>query len=290
MGDTPYNGLEAIAFEEMMTAVDRTPLAFVVHVGDFKSGATPCSDALFRERFRLFDASAHPFVLLFGDNEWTDCHRPAAGGHDPVERLRKLREIFTAGETSLGRRTMPLRRQSEDSRWAAFRENVRWTHGGVVFVGLNVPGSNNNFGRTPAGDAEWAERNAANIAWVRAAFAEASRQGAPGVLLALQANPFFERPRGSRARSGFESFLAAVEAETLAFSRPVVFVHGDTHWFRVDHPLRTAAGRVVETFTRVEVPGSPLTAWVRGRVDPHDPRVFSFRSQLLEPFEDRARP
>jgi hypothetical protein len=290
MGDTPYTGLEEIAFAGMMKDVDSTRLAFVVHVGDFKNGHTPCSDELFRQRFRLFNASAHPFVFLFGDNEWTDCHRAPAGGHDPVERLGKLREIFSAGTRSLGQRTLPLERQSADPRWAKFRENVRWIHGGAVFVGLNVPGTNNNFGRTRAANEEWAERNAANIAWVRAGFAEAGRRGAPGVLLALQANPFFELPRGARGRSGFESFLAVVEEETVAFGRPVAFVHGDTHRFRIDRPLKTAAGQVVESFTRVEVHGSPIVGWVRGRVDPHDARVFSFRSELLDQSEERARP
>jgi hypothetical protein len=290
IGDTPYTALEEIAFDGMMVDLDRTPLAFVVHVGDFKNGSSACTDELFRQRFALFNASAHPFVLLFGDNEWTDCHRASAGGYDPVERLRKLREIFTAGDRSLGKRTMPLERQSADARWAKFRENVRWTHGGVVFVGLNVPGSNNNRGHAGASDDEWAERNEANIAWVRAGFREAIQRRAPGVVLALQANPFFELPRGARRRSGFDTFLAAVEAETTAYGKPVAFVHGDTHLFRVDRPLQKAAGQTVENFTRVEVHGSPITAWVRGHIDPADPAVFSFRSEVAERSEERSRP
>jgi len=290
IGDTPYTALEEIAFDGLMADLDRTPLAFVVHVGDFKNGGSPCTDELFRQRFAVFNASVHPFVFLFGDNEWTDCHRPSAGGYDPAERLRKLREIFTAGDRSLGKRTMTLERQSEDARWAKFRENVRWMHGGVVFVGLNVPGSNNNRGRAGASDEEWAERNEANIAWVRAGFREADQRRAPGVVLALQADPFFELPRGARSRSGFESFLAVVEAETIAYGKPVAFVHGDTHVFRVDRPLRTAAGQPLENFTRVEVYGSPITAWVRGHIDPADPAVFSFRPQVAEPSEERSRP
>jgi hypothetical protein len=290
IGDTPYTALEEIAFDGMMADLDGKPLAFVVHVGDFKNGGSPCTDELFRQRFELFNASAHPFVFLFGDNEWTDCHRPSAGGYDPVERLRKLREIFTAGDRSLGKRSIALERQSADARWAKFRENVRWVHGGVVFVGLNEPGSNNHRGRAGATDEEWAERNEANIAWVRAGFREAVQRRAPAIVLALQANPFFELPRGARGRSGFESFLAAVEAETIAYSKPVAFVHGDTHVFRVDRPLGAATGRVVENLTRVEVHGSPITAWVRGHIDAADPAVFSFRSEVAERSDDRSRP
>jgi hypothetical protein len=59
---------------------------------------------------------------------------------------------------------------SEDPRYTKFRENVRWTYGGVLFTTLHVIGSNNNLGRTPVMDAEYAERTAANLAWMREAF------------------------------------------------------------------------------------------------------------------------
>ena len=60
-----------------------------------------------------------------------------------------------------------------------FRENVRWSHGGALFITLHVIGSNNNLGRTPVMDAEYAERTAANLAWMREAFALATRQRQP---------------------------------------------------------------------------------------------------------------
>ena len=77
--------------------------------------------------------------------------------------------MFFQGDQSLGRRTIRLTRQSEDTRYAKFRENVRWTQGDVLFVTLHVIGSNNNLGRTPEMDAEYSERNAANLAWMRQA-------------------------------------------------------------------------------------------------------------------------
>jgi hypothetical protein len=87
---------------------------------------------------------------------------------------------------------MRVTRQSEDTRYVKFRENVRWTYGGVMFVTLHVIGSNNNQGRTPEMDADYAERNAANLAWMRQAFDVAKRNGSKAVMIIAQANPRFE--------------------------------------------------------------------------------------------------
>src|SRR6185369_3390914 len=79
LGDTPYDdgypGVETQSYLDMLTEISRSDARFVVHVGDFKHGATPCSDALFEQRHAEFAPFAMPFILVFGDNEWTDCWR-----------------------------------------------------------------------------------------------------------------------------------------------------------------------------------------------------------------------
>ena len=92
----------------------------------------------------------------------------------------------------------------------------------------------------------------------------------------------FKSPETRRA-TGFDGFLAALEKETLAFGKPVVYVHGDSHLFRVDKPLvGSKSRRIIENFTRVETFGFPYTHWVRGIVDPKDPKVFSFREEIVK--------
>ena len=92
----------------------------------------------------------------------------------------------------------------------------------------------------------------------------------------------FKSPETRRA-TGFDEFLAALEKETLAFGKPVVYVHGDSHLFRVDKPLvGSKSRRIIENFTRVETFGAPYTHWVRAIVDPSDPRVFSFREEIVK--------
>jgi hypothetical protein len=63
----------------------------------------------------------------------------------------------------------------------------------------------------------------------------------------------------------------------------VVYVHGDSHVFRVDKPLfGSASRRFIENFTRVETFGYPDTHWVRAIVDPSDPQVIRFRQEIVK--------
>jgi hypothetical protein len=47
-------------------------------------------------------------------------------------------------------------------------------------------------------------------------------------------------------------FLLALRDEVIGFRKPVAWVHGDSHYFRVDKPFQ---GRRLENFTRVETFG-----------------------------------
>ena len=54
IGDLPYNTQVEVKFPELVAATDRTNVLFVVHNGDFESGSSPCTDALFSQRHGLF--------------------------------------------------------------------------------------------------------------------------------------------------------------------------------------------------------------------------------------------
>jgi hypothetical protein len=58
--------------------------------------------------------------------------------------------------------------------------------------------------------------------------------------------------------------------------KPVLYVHGDGHRYRVDQPLRDLLTHDrIATFTRVEVFGSPVVGWVRVSVDPDAASPFA---------------
>jgi hypothetical protein len=273
-GDTPYFDFEVPAFESMLREIDAAPVAFVAHLGDIKFGSAPCTNELFLARRALFDRSSHPFVFVPGDNEWTDCHRT---GFDPEERLAALRRIFHAGDESLGLRRIALERQSADARFAEYREHARWIYGGVLFVTLNVPGSNNNLGRTRAMDQEHRRRMIAVFDWLDEALKLAETRKLAGVAILLQANPRFGRDRMRRARAtdGYAELRNVLRAHARWFGKPMLLAHGDTHMFRLDRPLRDArTGTALDNLIRVEVPGSPAVDWVRVDVDTADLALF----------------
>jgi hypothetical protein len=287
IGDQQYSAEEEARFPEVLAAMNREPLAFVVHDGDFKGGA-PCTDQLFRSRHALFDTSAHPFVFTPGDNDWTDCHRDDNGRFDPLERLTFLRRLFyPQPDRSMGRRTMTLTSQAGQRGFETYRENALWALGDVVFATLHVVGSGNGTGRTAAGDTEAAERIRAAIAWMRTAFALGERGGFRAVMLITQANPRFELAPSAPAHRPFAEWTRVLERETREFRGQVVLVHGDTHYFRIDKPLpmpaapRSSGGPSLANFTRIETFGPPDLHWIRARVVLGSRGVFVFEPEVL---------
>lgn len=273
MGDVPYSAVEAFELEDMIEAMNREQLAFVIHVGDITGGDGPCGDAWLGARRQQFQKFKHAFIIVPGDNEWVDCHR---SGMQPLERLGKFRALFEAGDMSLGQSPIRLERQS--GRFAEYREHMRWIAGNVLFVGLNVQGSNNNLGRTPEMDAEYRARMAAVLAWLDDSKRLAQQRKLAGMVIFAQADPDFEgrfRRKPGEA-NGFAEFIGALRALALDYRRPILFVHGDTHNYRVDRPLTDpATGKRIENFTRVIVFGSPQLRWIRATIDPDRPALFS---------------
>ena len=267
----------------MILDMNQRPLAFVVHVGDIKKGSSPCDDLVYSQRLKAFQVSSHPFILIPGDNEWTDCHRISSGGFDPEERLAMLRKIFFSTKTSLGQNPLPLVRQSQKGDYQEFVENVHWSMGPVLFIGLHVVGSNNNLGRTPKADSEYTRRNQANLAWMDKSFQMAREGEYRGVMIFIHGNPFEPDPDFPE-NSGFDDFLEDLEKKVVSFGRPVAVVHGDTHQFRIDKPLpRSRDEPRLMFFTRIETFGTPNVQWVRGRVDLTNPNLFSFEPMAVSP-------
>ena len=270
VGDVPYTAEQVPMFDRLIDDMNGEPLALTLHVGDI--GAQACTDTDLRDTRAAFDRFESPLVYTPGDNEWTDCHQ---SGHDPLARLARVRRELASEPRSHGRRTIALERQTP-----AYPENARFSFGGVTFVGVHQVGSNDGLGRTPEGDAEHRARAEANQAWLAAGFESATTAGSKGVVVFIQANPDFER-YAVAVPTGHTDLLRALEQEVLAFGRPVLLVHGDTHTFRVDKPLLGPDRRRIESFTRLETFGSPDVHWSRVLVDDRRPELFSFSGEIV---------
>jgi hypothetical protein len=266
----------------LMRDINAARPAFTIFVGDTKGGSEVCTDDKLLRAFSWMSLADHPLVYTPGDNEWTDCWQDRGGRFDPLERLALLRNRFFPDANSLGRRPMPVTRQADaDLAHRPFVENARWTRGGVVFATLHVVGSNNNRPtepeerpaiRPPEGAmAEFEARDAANIAWMEAAFAEAARTGARAVVLAIQADIFYLQRCGRGHDSGNRAFRSALGREAARFGRPVLLLMGDSHHHIEDRPMAEAPN-----LTRVMVPGDKETRAVRVEVDPNAAEPWRF--------------
>lgn len=287
LGDAPYYWFhgETLRYRVVLQEIDAHDLGFVVHVGDIFWQA--CTDEHYRETLDEFNALRHPVIYIPGDNEWTDCWGRYTGGFEPLGRLAKIREIFYAAPTqSLGARRLVLTTQGGHPPFAEFVEHARWTHQGVVFATVNLPGSWNAGeafpGRTPAHDEASKHRTEAAAAWLRETFAAARAADATAVVVAFHASPGFGAGIDEDYRRSYEPFLTALEEEVEAFGRPVLAIHGDDHAFTVDHPLtHRTTGRRLENLTRLEVPGSPDIGWVRVVVAPGPETTFAFENRVV---------
>ncbi|HKS17077.1 MAG TPA: hypothetical protein VJU16_07175, partial [Planctomycetota bacterium] len=272
-------------------------MAWVLHAGDIKNGSSDTSDALVHARFNQYQKFKPAFIFTPGDNEWTDAHRT---GRNPLERLTFLRSVFYPNPGwSTGGSPLQIRTQATEAGWSEFVENQLWVRSGVVFSMIHVVGSHNNLDpwtgidsndslTTPRADrlAEYNRRLAAVLAWIDETFAVAASKDAKGVLICMQANPGFEAASTSADRRGFNEIVNRISEKTLAFGKPVVVAHGDSHYFRIDKPLRVpdAAGvlRRLENLTRAETFGEQDVHWVRVIVDPDSRSVFSFEPVVVE--------
>ncbi len=293
-GDLPYSEEQrATGVPNLIEDMNRQRLAFTIHDGDIKAGGERCDDAVYPGFRDLLDRLRSPAFYTPGDNEWTDCDRPAAGGFASGERLDLLRRTLFPDDRTRGRRAVRVEQQA-----APYVENRRWEAGGVSYATLHVVGSDNNrSGDVSPDPAEYAARNAATNAWLRGTFARARERRSAAVFLTIQANPGFDAadptrapvrdPRTLEPRDGFFDFLVALREEAAAFRRPVVLLHGDSHYFRIDKPLLDAQGRRLENFTRVETPGDNAQAgnndvgWLKVLVEPRSREVFALQPQIV---------
>ena len=274
IGDTPYTATERNQFPNLVRAINADAgVSMVLHVGDVKSGESLCNNAVYQDRVALFDTFADPFVITPGDNEWTDCQRVAAGQYVPTERLDYLRRTFYAQPgVTLGQNPTTVATQASNPSYSEFRENVRFERAGVVFATVHVVGSRNGrapWNDLPGGDqpavrtAEYKARDAANVAWIDAAFNRAEATGAAGVLLLMQAEP--------KATSPFIAVRSKIVARARAFNGEVLLVHGDEHRYEVE---TSYAG--VPNLTRLETFKTGTTRWLKLTVDPGTSAVFSW--------------
>lgn len=301
-GDMPYKKAgDETRLPAVLRSINQSDIAFSIYDGDIKDGSSKCTDDAYTDALAMFGKMVKPVVYVPGDNEWTDCHRLNNGGYDTLERLDHLRKVMFASSGSLGQSRIPLDHQGKPG--GKFVENTRFRHGGVVFVGINMPGSNNNLvlsakectnksarktAQCDAANAEYIERDAANVEWMKASFEAARKADAKGLVLVVQGDPGFDLPETEDHDEstavefmGYRNFMNHLAQETSKFNGQVLFVHGDTHYFKLDKPLYSPT-KMLPNFTRLQTFGSPSLHWVRVTVDPRAAHLFQVQPVIVK--------
>jgi hypothetical protein len=304
-GDLPYSTLQAtVGVPNLIADMNKQNLAFTAHDGDLKSGSSECTDAVYTQALSYFNSLRAPAVFTLGDNDWVDCDRTA--GYSSLAQLDKERKLFFSAPFTLGQHPLHQEVQTTPlclgvSGSVPCVENRRWSLAGVTYATLNIQGSCNNLCDTAPDPAEYAERNQADIAWMQETFAEANARHSSAVMFISQADPGFDATDGTRGPvrdpktlaetdgqpDGFQEFLLALRAEVIAFGKPVAYVHGDAHYFRVDKPFLDVQGRRLENFTRVETFGDHQengindVHWLKVLVDSRSREVFAYQQQIV---------
>ena len=326
-GDWPYSQLLLDNAARLIDSVnaDRS-VSLVVHLGDLHFGSGPCTSADIlppiptsnpgwnQKVYFWFQQFKAPLVYTPGDNEWTDCHKTkqkVSGA--PLKELASVRSLFFAkpGYT-LGGRVKRVGSQAKrfDPAFpsdAQFVENVMWETSRVVFVTLDLPGSNNDglpwkgaiapnpppFLDETARLDEVAQRNGANSRWLEAAFREAADEGAKAVVILTQADMWDHEAAGlppypfpGDGLDGYTALVRQLADLAVHFGAPVLLLNGDSHVYGSDRPLADPSStnglihgtRPVPNLTRITVQGSAVAPaeWLRLSIDPRTPDVFSW--------------
>ena len=324
-GDWPYSTDLLAAAPTLINSINADPkVQLVLHVGDIHSGSMPCTGASLdpvpstsnpgwnQQILSLFEQFDDPVVYTPGDNEWTDCHKTKQGSSgDPLKELAAVRSLFFARPGfTLGGSAVPVETQARafDPSFPAdaqFVENAMWDQSQVVFVTLNVPGSNNDtlpwkggtgaFLNEVARKKEVAERTAADLRWLSAAFERARNESAKAVVIGIQANMWDPEAlaAGGDGLSEYRPIVQALADLCDQFGRPVLLLNGDSHVFIADQPLAdpgSATGVIhgtqeVPNLWRITVQGSTNkpSEWLRLTIKPNAPLVFSWENVVYLP-------
>jgi hypothetical protein len=248
-------------------------------VGDIHSGSGYCTQAYNQMIVDFWSELRDPLVYTPGDNEWTDCQKSKEGGGvknsagdyvayaagHPVANLALVRAMFfpAPGETLGREKHVTSQAQAFDPAHpsdAEYVENVMFEQSKVLFVTVNIPGGSNNdddqwntgaFGtvRSAPQIQEVAQRTAADLRWLDAAFARAQARGDKAVVIMEQSDMWDLDGTGPSLAhiANYEPFIAKIAALTKSFGKPVLLLDGDSHHYRSDNPLLDNAPCMIET-------------------------------------------
>jgi len=215
VADVPYNDAESNELPSRMATLPQD-CEFAVHLGDIKNGPSPCVDSVYDVTKQSLWKSPIPTFIVIGDNEWNDC--PSGQQNQGLGLWKKH---FTNFESYWNHDYLGTIHR-DPNRY----ENFGFVYKSTLFVGLNMVGG------AVINRGEWNTRLTQNGNWVQNLIRThvVQSQQAKGVVLFGHAEP----------RSDHNNFFLPLEAfirDELKNQIPILYLHGDGHWWKVVHPF-----------------------------------------------------
>jgi hypothetical protein len=199
MGDIPRSDAEDILIQEQIKShneISESELMF--HVGDIKSGKTPCDEKVYDKVAGYLIKLNIPTFIIPGDNEWNDCASPDSAWN--------YWEWYFLNFENNWHIDFEVKRQTDRNENFAFVKNK------VLFIGINLVGG------LIHDSTEWKIRHNLNAKWIDVQF-DKFNENVNSVVIFAQANP------DDKHVDFMTRFLVLAEQ----FNRPIVFIHGDGH-------------------------------------------------------------
>jgi hypothetical protein len=242
MGDVPYAPKEDAILPKQIVELPKDA-EFVIHVGDIKSGATACDEAVYIKVHGMLSKSTAPVFIIPGDNEWNDCANP--------DQAWKYWDKYFMRFDRRWQHGLPVFRQLEHE------ENFSFVKGNVLFLGLNIVG-----GRVHDA-AEWKQRHADNLDWVRR---NLRKYGGDVSSLVI-----FGHAKPNPTHNDFFEPFSKIATK---FEKPILYLQGDGHRWIHDRPF--AAKNILRL--QVDQGGIAPPLQVRVTNDPANPFQFDRRN------------
>ncbi len=231
MGDVPRSEEGKIILQEQICQHNQqSPAQFVFHVGDIKTGSSPCDEANYALVADYLKQLMVPVFIIPGDNEWNDCE-------DPEQAWDYWEQYFMDFDQNWDV-PVKVRRQENYPVNSAFVQND------VLFIALNLVG-----GRIHD-QAQWDTMQQNAVDWIGQ---QLQRKNISTTIIFAQAHP------DEKHKLFMDQFLPLVEA----FGRKVLLIHGDGHLWLHDDPW------LVPNLVRIQIDeggvADPLQVTVLGR-------------------------
>lgn len=242
IGDVPYDDEQRTGLIGLVANHNtNSDTEFIVHVGDIKPGAVACDEMVYQDVSEILSGFNIPTFIVMGDNEFNDCDDPEQGFAFWNQYFLHFNEKWPF--------SYPISYQEERS------ENFSWIQKKVLFIGINLVGS-------VVHDAEeWNTRLADDGNWIEQLM-ETNADTVEAVVVFGHANNVNIGPEK------FEIFTTAFRSASAQFGKPVLYIHGDGHFWIQDRPWQE------QNIQRVQIEGGADALRVTIKVGFNQPFIF----------------